>query len=194
MEITTQYILSQIVTIFVYIFLGSTYCIKNRKLILAFSFLSNFLNAIAFVLLGAYTSSIMCTISILRDVIFMIDQKINRKSNKITKKDILILAFLYGISIISIIVTFKGVLTLLYAVGSMLYTYSIWQKNNKVYRFLGIVVTVLVICDSIYIKSIFGIILQGVVLITSIIGYISAVREENKFVNVTNAGIQMLNS
>lgn len=132
---------------------------------------------------------------LLRDVIFIIDEKINGKSNEITKKDIWILAFLYGISIISIIVTFKGVLTLLYVVGSMLYTYSIWQKNNKVYRFLGIVVTVLVICDSIYIKSIFGIILQSVVLVTSIIGYISAKREETKSTtNTTNTKIYALNS
>ena len=60
----TQYIASQIVTIFVYVFLASTYCIKNRKTILAFSFISNTLNSIAFILLGAYTSSIMCIISI----------------------------------------------------------------------------------------------------------------------------------
>lgn len=184
MELTTQYILSQIVTIFVYIFLSLTYCIKNRKLILAFSFLSNFLNAIAFILLGAYTSSIMCAISILRDIIFIIDQKINGKSNIIAKKDFIILAFIYSLSIISIIVTFKGFLTLLYAAGSMLYTYSIWQKNNKVYRFLGIVVTLLVICDSIYIKSIFGVILQGIVLITSITGYIAAIREENEKMDI----------
>lgn len=180
MELTIQYILSQIVTIFVYIFLSLTYCIKNRKLILAFSFLSNFLNAIAFILLGAYTSSIMCAISIIRDIIFIIDQKINGKSDIITKKDIWILTFIYGLSFISIVVTFKGFLTLLYAAGSMLYTYSIWQKNNRVYRFLGIIVTLIVIFDSIYIKSVFGVILQCVVLITSIVGYMATIREENE--------------
>lgn len=180
MELTTQYILSQVVTIFVYIFLSLTYCVKNRKVILAFSFLSNFLNSIAFILLEAYTSSIMCGISILRDIIFMIDQKINGKSDIITKKDIGILAFIYGLSLISIIVTFNGFLSLLYAAGSMLYTYSIWQKDNKVYRFLGIVVTLIVILDSINIKSIFGVILQSVVLVTSIAGYIAARKEDNK--------------
>ena len=131
LDLTAQYIASQIVTIFVYVFLSLTYCIKNRKLILAFSFLSNFLNSIAFILLGAYTSASMCAISIFRDIVFLIDEKINGKSNKITKKDIAILVLIYGISIISIIFTFKGFLTLLYAAGSMLYTYSIWQKNNK---------------------------------------------------------------
>lgn len=185
MELTVQYVASQIVTIFVYIFLSLTYCIKNRKLILGFSFASNFLNSVAFLLLGAYTSSIMCAISILRDIIFIVDEKINGKSNVITKKDYIILVFIYSISIISIIITFKGFWTLLYAVGSMLYTYSIWQKNNKIYSFLGIPVTLLVICDSIYIKSVFGVVLQSIVLICSTIGYFSN-KKENKEIYLLN--------
>ncbi len=172
-ELTTQYIASQIVTIFVYVFLSATYCIKNRKLIITCSFISNFLNAIAFVLLNAYTSSLMCCISIFRDVLFMIDEKINGKSDVITKKDYILLGIVYGLSLISIVCTFKGWMSLLYAAGSMLYTYSIWQKNTNVYRFLGIVVTLIVICDSIYIKSVFGVLLQCVVLCASTAGYLS---------------------
>lgn len=180
-NLSSQYIASQIVTIFVYIFLSLTYCVKNRKVILAFSFLSNFLNSIAFILLGAYTSSAMCAISIFRDVVFIIDQKINGKSDKITKKDCMILAMIYGISIVSIVLTFKGFWTLLYAAGSMLYTYSIWQKNNKIYKFMGIPVTLLVIVDSIYIKSIFGVLLQTVVLICSAVGYFKDNKENNNY-------------
>lgn len=178
MELTVTYILSQIVTIFVYVFLSLTYCVKNRKVILVFSFTSNFLNAIAFILLGAYTSAAMCAISILRDIIFLIDEKINGKSKKITKKDIVILAFIYTLSIISIVITFKGFLTLLYAIASLIYTFSVWQKNNKIYRLLGIPVILISLCDSIYIKSIFGVILQTVVLITSIAGFITSVIKE----------------
>ena len=189
MEFTPQYIASQIVTIFVYIFLSATYCIKSRKIIVTFSFLSNALNAVAFILLNAYTSAAMCTISILRDVIFMIDGKINGKSNVITKKDVIILGIIYGISIISIIFTFKGWMSLLYAAASMLYTYSIWQKNNDIYRFLGIIVTLIVICDSIYIKSVFGVLLQCVVLVCSTIGYISNKKEIKKIYELTSATI-----
>ncbi|MBQ7409777.1 MAG: YgjV family protein [Clostridia bacterium] len=178
-NLSNQYIASQIVTIFVYIFLSLTYCVKNRKLILAFSFISNFLNSIAFILLEAYTSSAMCAISIFRDIVFIIDQKINGKSDRITKKDYAILAMIYGISFVSIALTFNGFWSLLYATGSMLYTYSIWQKNNKLYRFMGIPVTLLVILDSIYIKSVFGVILQCVVLVCSTVGYISNSKEEN---------------
>ena len=179
-ELTTQYIASQIVTIFVYVFLSATYCIKSRKIIIVCSFISNFLNAIAFLLLNAYTSSLMCCISIFRDILFMIDEKINGKSNVITKKDYVLLGVVYGLSLISIVFTFKGWMSLIYTAGSMLYTYSIWQKNTNVYRFLGIVVTLIVICDSIYIKSVFGVLLQCVVLCASTAGYISNKRTVKK--------------
>ena len=189
MELTTQYILSQVVIIFVYLFLSLTYCVKSRRLILAFSFLSNFLNSIAFILLGAYTSSAMCAISIFRDIIFLIDEKINGKSANITKKDIALLALVYGICTIAIISTFNGFSSLLYATGSMLYTFSIWQKNNKLYRFMGIPVTLIVIVDSILLKSIFGVILQGVVLIVSIAGFVS--QKENKEILIDNANAKL---
>lgn len=179
-ELTTQYIASQIVIIFVYVFLSATYCIKSRKIIIVCSFISNFLNAIAFLLLNAYTSSLMCCISIFRDILFMIDEKINGKSNVITKKDYVLLGVVYGLSLISIAFTFKGWMSLIYTAGSMLYTYSIWQKNTNVYRFLGIVVTLIVICDSIYIKSVFGVLLQCVVLCASTAGYISNKRTVKK--------------
>ena len=88
-NLSSQYIASQIVTIFVYVFLSLTYCVKNRKAILAFSFLSNFLNSIAFILLGAYTSSAMCAISIFRDIVFIIDQKINVTKNPNAEKTLI---------------------------------------------------------------------------------------------------------
>lgn len=189
-ELTTQYIASQIVTIFVYVFLSATYCIKSRKAIIACSFTSNFLNAIAFVLLNSYTSALMCCISIFRDILFMIDEKINGKSTKVTKKDYILLGIVYSLALISIKFTFNGWLSLIYAAGSMLYTYSIWQKNNNVYRFLGIVVTLIVIIDSINIGSVFGVLLQCVVLVCSTAGYISNKRALKKIYKLNTSNLQ----
>ena len=59
-----------------------------------------------------------------------------------------ILAFVYGICAIAITLTYKGPLTLLYATASMLYTFSIWQKNNKLYRFL-----VCFLCERVHNQS-----------------------------------------
>lgn len=184
----TTYILSQIFTVFVYIFLGLTYCVKQRKWVLTFSFLSNFFCVIAFILLKAYTSAAMCAICIVRDTIFIIDEKRNGKTTKITKKDVAILLLVYAMSIIAIISTFKGFWSLMYAIGTLLFTYAIWQKNNKTYRLLGIPATFLGVMDAIYIKSIMGTILQSVVLICSTVGYFSHKDEKIDEMVIKNEG------
>lgn len=187
MQITTQYIISQIITIISYTCLAATYWVNRRRLILILSFSANFLNACAYFLLDAYTSSIMCGVSILRDIIFIIDARINGKSDKIAKKDIFILAGVYVVSLTAIASTFKGFGSLIYASAAMLYTYSIWQKNNKVYKYLGIPCGILVLLDCIFIKSIFGFILQSIVLTCTIIGIIQSRKKIEDTVQMAEA-------
>lgn len=181
MQITNQqYIISQIIIAISYTCLGLTYCSKKRKIILTLSFLANFTNACAYLLLGAYTSASMCAISFVRDIVFIIDEKINGKSKKTTKKDVFILIGVYIVSIISIILTFNGWKSLLYAVASMLYTYSIWQKNNKIYKFIGIPCYIIVIIESIAIKSVLGLVLQSIVLVCTVIMFIKSKKDEKQ--------------
>lgn len=179
MEITVVYIISQIFTIITYALLGLTYYAKNRKTVLAISFLSLIANGIAYILLNAYTGLAMCIVALIRNIIFLIDEKKNGKTDKITKKDIIILVILYLISIISAIFTYDGFLSLLSVFATMLYTYSVWQKKTKVYKLLGIPIGILWILYNIYIKSIFGIILETLLLICSITGYILEIKRNN---------------
>ena len=177
MEWTNLYVASQVVTIISYLFLALTYYAKNRKRILILSFLSLIVTGVAYILLNAWTGLAMCIVAIIRNIIFIIDEKVNGKSNKINKKDIIIIVILFVISIISAIFTFDGILSLLSVAATMLYTYSVWQKNTKLYKFLGIPIGILWIAYNLYVKSLFGIILESTLLICSIVGYIL---EKNK--------------
>ena len=56
--------------------------------------------------------------------------------------------------------------------ATMLYTYSVWQKNTKVYKWLGVPVSLCWITYNIYISSLFGIILETVLMTSAIIGYL----------------------
>jgi len=172
MELTVTYIMSQVFTILTYILLGVTYYAKNRKTVLVVSFASLIANGIAYILLNAYTGIAMCVFALIRNIIFIIDERKNGKSDKITKKDVIILIILYLISIIFAIFTFDGFLSLLSVFATMIYTYSVWQKNTKIYKLLGIPIGILWIFYNIYVKSIFGIILEALLLICSITGYI----------------------
>lgn len=178
MELTVEYIISQILTIIMYVLLGITYYAKNRKTVLVISFMSLIANGAAYIFLDAYTGLAMCVVALIRNIIFIVDEKKNGKSDKITKKDIIILIILYVISIISAVFTYDGFLSLLSVFATMIYTYSVWQKKTKVYKLLGIPIGILWILYNIYVKSIFGIILEALLLICSVTGYILETRKK----------------
>lgn len=172
MELTIAYILSQVFTIITYVLLGITYYAKNRKAVLVISFLSVVANGIAYIFLSAWTGLAMCIVALVRNIIFLVDEKKNGKRDKVNKTDIIVLIVLYAISIISAIFTYDGFFSLLSVFATMLYTYSVWQKNTTTYKLLGIPIGILWIAYNIYIFSIFGIILETILLICSISGYI----------------------
>ena len=182
MELTLTYVLSQAFVIINAILLMVTYQLKTRKAILTVSFMALFANGVAYVLLSAWSGLAMVFVAMMRNIIFMIDEKKNGKSNKITKKDIVILIILYAISIISAIYTYEGFLSLMSVFATMLYTYSVWQKKTSVYKILGIIIEVIWIIYNIYILSIFGIIVEIFLLISAIIGIIREykTKKENK--------------
>lgn len=172
MELTVSYILSQIFTILTYGLLALTYYAKDRKKVLIISFLSIIANGIAYIFLNAWTGLAMCIVALIRNIIFIIDEKKNGKRETINKTDIIILIILYIISIISAIFTYDGFLSLLSVFATALYTFSVWQKKTNIYKLLGIPIGILWILYNIYIMSIFGVILETILLICCITGYL----------------------
>lgn len=166
------YILSQVFTIINYALLGVTYYAKDRKKILIIGFLSIVANAIAYILLNAWTGVAMCVVALIRNIIFWMDEKKNGKRETINKKDIIILVILYSTIVVSTIFTYDGFLSLLSVFATSTYTFSVWQKKTNIYKLLGIPVGILWILYNIYVKSIFGIILESILLICSISGYL----------------------
>lgn len=180
MEISITYIISQIFTIIMYALLAISYYAKERKKVLILSFLSLIANGIAYILLNAYSGLAMCALALVRNIIFIVDENKNGKREKITKKDIAILIILYAIAIISAVFTYEGFLSLFSIFATMLYTYSVWQKKTRVYKFLGIPIGILWMLYNFYIKSIFGVILEAILFICSVTGYILEVRKSKK--------------
>ena len=176
MELTTTYIMSQVFTILMYILLATTYYLKDRKRVLIINFLSTISIAIAYILLNAWSGFAMCIVGLIRNIIFLLDEKKNGKRETINKTDIVILIILYIISIVSAIFTYDGPLSLLSVFATILYSYSVWQKKINIYKLLGIPVGMLWIAYNIYIISIFGIILESILLICSTTGYILTIR------------------
>ena len=179
-----EYIISQIFVVLSYASLTTTYFFKNRKFILLFSLLAVICNGFGFFFLGAWSGLAMSIFAIVRNIVFMIQNKYF-KTEKITWIDWLILGILVVVSIVSAVFTFDGFFSLLSIFATMTYTVSVWQKNPTVYKVLGIFASLLWIAYGIYIMSIFSIILESVLLIAELVGTIRAYREKKKIVTET---------
>ena len=183
MDLNFTYMLSQVFTVIMYIFLALTYYAKDRKKVLIFNILSLIAILIAYILLNAWTGTAMTVVAILRNIIFLVDEKENRKSSKITKKDIIILLILYIILICFAIATYDGFLSLFSVFATAICNFSVWQKDVKIYKLLGIPVEVCWITYNIYIMSVMGIILETIMLICAIVGYLLEIKKRKIYNN-----------
>ena len=96
----------------------------------------------------------------------------SEKKSVSKKANILILLGIYALMITISIFTFNGFLSLMSVLATMLATYALWQKNTKIYKILGIPISALWIIYNIYIKSIFGIVLECILMTSAIIGFV----------------------
>lgn len=182
MEIDQIYVMSQVFTVLMYALLGVTYQVKSRRKILILSIFSNAFQGIAYLLLNAKSGFVMCVLAILRETAMMfISDKI--KDEKKSKRAYLCVIIVFYIAmIISAIFTYEGMLSMLSILATAIYTYSIWQKNEKVYKALGTPVGICWIAYNIFVKSIFGVVFESIILICSIVGYVRS--KKNSMVNL----------
>lgn len=180
MELTIQYIFSQVFFLLNYIFLITTYQIKDRRWIVLFNLFGCFSMMAAYLLLEAYAGLAMVFVSIFRNIIFMIDEKINGKKDVTTKKDFIIMSVLLTACIICAIPTYESVWSLAAIFATMSYTISACQKNIKVYRWMGLITGALWIVYNMYIKSIVGVIFEIILLVAVIIGLVRYYKGEKE--------------
>lgn len=180
MDINFTYVLSQIFTILMYVLMAWTYFLKEKRQIVIVSALSLVTNIIAYILLGAWTGLAMCVVAMLRNLYILWEEKKYGKREKLEKRDYIFLAIVYLGIILATIPTYEGLLSLLSVFATSIYTYSIWQKSTKIYKFCGIPVGVLWIAYNAYVQSIFGVILEVILLIASIVGYFKELKAAKK--------------
>lgn len=176
---TVEYTMSQVLIVIVYALICITYFLKNRNRILIINILAHICQAFSFLLLNGLTGVAMNFVYIIRDSFFVIDEK-NRKSNHLNKKDYIILLILILIIICLTCLNYNGLGSLLSVVATIISTIAIWQKKTKYYKLLGIPVSIAWLGYYIFLKSLFGIILESILLICIIVGFII---ENNKTKN-----------
>lgn len=165
------YIISQIITVLYYAILSLSYLLKDRNKILTANFIAHIGQTSAMIMLNGYTGAAMSAIMMARDLILLIQEKQKAKGKSINEKfDMAVLIITIVLVIVLTIFTYNGVLSLLSVVATLITTFALWQKDVKRYKILGVVAGILWLDYNIFIYSIMGIILEIILVISSIIG------------------------
>lgn len=181
MEFTAVYIWSQIFTVIEYTLLGASYLAKNRKAIVLLDIASMTTGIVAFILLGADLGMAMSVVILLANFYYLWDEHNQGKNNKLTLRDYLVLSIVLVVIAVLAVLTYDGPLSLLSVAATVIYEISIfWQGNTKVYKLLGVPVAFCWMTYNGFVGSIFGVICEAVMFVTSIVGYVREVRVGKK--------------
>lgn len=169
-----KYVISQIIALFAVASLASTYIIKNKKLILSLVIFSSFCFALQYVLLDAPSGVASNLIGILASIWYFINEKRGKNQDLVSICIVLLTYLICGI------LTFKIWVDIVVMLSSMLFTYSIWQPKVLVYRWCGIVNSLLWITYNVVYFAIVSAIFEVVTLIVKIVGLIKYYVDLNK--------------
>lgn len=172
------YIFSQFFAIFAYMFLGMTYLIKKKNFVLLLNALSTTCFTISYIFLFAWSGVKMSMISLLRNLIFYLVARFapNSKNWKITSLAIVYMLIaadmILCFSLNKGIFAFNSVFDIVPYLATAIYTFAIWNEKGKMYKYFGILSSIAWIVYNIFIRTLFGIILESVMVICAIIGLI----------------------
>ena len=170
---TNTYIISQIFTILGIILLGSSYLCKSKRQILILTLLSSICYGGHNFLLGAITGVAMNIVTIITSIWLYINEKSKKETSLIFLITISLLIIILGI------LSYQNIFSLLPIIASLLFTYSIWQNNNKVYRWIGLLTSILWLSYNTYLHSIFGIISECILLGFKVTGVIKTIKSKS---------------
>jgi len=177
MELSVSYILSQVFSTVSYILLGATFYLKDRKKVLVFCFFQSALLIVGYWFLHQYQGMAMITVGLITNLVFYLDEQKNGKSDKIVKKDVIMLICILIYTTILTVITYSNFLSLLSVAATVVWIFSVWMKQIKFYKLISIFDIFLWLAFNIYAQSISGIIAEVLLLVNSIWGYVLDVKK-----------------
>lgn len=164
-----------IFSVLAFIALVVSICIKNRNKSLCVQSLNCMFEGIYDYIISAYTAAILSVINVIRSIIFISKDKINKSLY------VIILIFFECIIIFNCIFTWNGYISILPTTASMIRTFCLWQDNMKYVRISGITTGVLYGIYYIYYNSFFMVLGDLILLLVGIYAvYKNDIKGDNK--------------
>lgn len=167
---TVQYILSQISVIFAAFILAASYLIKSKNKILHLTIFYSLFYAISYALIGAWIGVVLNFVSIIRNCWFLVEYRKKGSISAMALSSSLVM--LITASVLSFVFVSFHPIDLLVLSETIVYTFSLWQKSNKSFRWLALYSSACWLTYNIFVYSLFAIILEAALLTAKIIGIV----------------------
>ncbi|MCR5223659.1 MAG: YgjV family protein [Bacilli bacterium] len=124
-----SFIIAQVFGVCIFILNIITFSYKETNKVLLFNGLANALSIIQYILLGAYTGALCCTIAVTRNVIF----------SKFKDKVPVIYLIIYVVLVIIINASFvKSIIDIIPIINIIIFAIALWTKKIKLIKVVGI--------------------------------------------------------
>ena len=157
------FIIAQMFGIISFIFGGLSMITNRKRNVIHFNTVANFASSMQYACLGAFTGALSLIVIITRNVIFN-----KYKTNKIP---LIFLILIIGFSILTNIVSYDGLISILPCFAVSIYSYGIWQHDIKKIKRINILVSIIGIIYDIYYMAIVTAFAQGVYIVIGILSY-----------------------
>lgn len=144
---------------------------KTRKRVLAFKLMSDVLWALHYSALGAYSAAAIAVIGLFRELIFFQDKKWSKGKP--------CLSFFIICSLLSAMLTWKSVFSILPAIASILSVLSFWKSEPKTTKCLAFPISICMLTYDIYSVSLMGIVNEIFTLISAFFGIMWYYKNKN---------------
>ena len=165
------YVASQIAGFTAFVLSLIAYHRKEKKKIFHTMMIANIMDIIHYTLLGAYSGLVTKIIALIRNEIIIAKEKNKKINNKI------VLFILFSIYLVSGILTYKNVYSVLPIIAAMIYLYFVWNGNELKVKKAAFYCYFLWLIYNICVFSIAGITANVVSIISTFI----AVYRERKY-------------
>lgn len=159
-----MYIVGQILGFVAFVVSLFAYQRVKKKDILLCMVLSNIINLVHYLMIGAFSGCITKTIAIFRDSFIVLKEKNKGLSN------ILFLLIFILIYVLVSIYTFTSILSLFPLIAAIIYIIPTWLGNSKTVKKAALLCYVLWLIYNIYVLSIAGLIANIISIVSIIIG------------------------
>ena len=175
---------AQIVMFIAFAVMISSFWCKKRESILKLQFIANTLFAVQYLLLSAYTATALSVISIVRAFVFAKkneykdDEKKSKQIIKWNSKWILIIFVLAYI--ISSLVSWDGVKSLMALAATLVYTFAMWADKPQYIRIGSNIASVFWVNHNYMVRGYVGCITEAILFTSNTVAIITTIIKEKK--------------